>query len=150
MTACYECKTFSTIDKMGEEFWDSWAPGGGLASQDPGLTTFQVSQDKINSINRKPELQFAHRLMALLVCGLGFTSSNPKLQSLESHPSPMKRTCSLGPFPNWDSRCAVTRDFRKLFKSGCWEKKKNPIWWCILCSLFFSFLLILSYWKQAK
>ena len=38
-------------DRMGEEFWDCWAPGGGLANQAPGLTTFQVSQDKTNSIN---------------------------------------------------------------------------------------------------
>ena len=36
--------------------------------------------------------------------------------------SPMERMCCLGPFPSWDSRCAVTRDFPELFKSGCWSK----------------------------
>ena len=42
-----------------------------LANQAPGLTTFQVSGDKTDSINMKPELQFGHRLMTILVCILG-------------------------------------------------------------------------------
>ena len=142
MTACYECKTCSTIDKMGEGFWDCWAPVGvgvgGLASQDPGLTTVQVSQDKINNINMKPELQFGNRLVKLSVCGLEFTNSNPKLQSLKSHSSSMKRTCSLGTFPNWDSRCAVTRDFRGLFKSGC-RSKPSLVMYPLLFLFLFSF-----------
>ena len=37
--------------------WLNWT-GGGLANQAPGLTTFQVLQDKTNGINRKPDLQF--------------------------------------------------------------------------------------------
>ena len=45
--------------------------GGGLANQALGLTTFQVLQDKTNSINVKPELQLAHRLMMISVCILG-------------------------------------------------------------------------------
>ena len=52
-------------DKIGEDSWDCWAPGGGQANQAPGLTTLQ--HDKTNSINVKPELQFAHRLMMISV-----------------------------------------------------------------------------------
>ena len=54
---------------MGEEFWDFWAPGGGLANQAPDLTTFQVLQDKTKSINMKSGLQFGHRLMMISVLG---------------------------------------------------------------------------------
>ena len=57
--------------------------GGGLANQVPGLTTFQVVQDKTNSINMNPSLQFAHRLMKISVCILGLIDS--ELQSLRSH-----------------------------------------------------------------
>ena len=46
VTACCECKICSTLDKMGEEPWDHWAPGGGLASHSQDLTTFQDLQNK--------------------------------------------------------------------------------------------------------
>ena len=36
--------------------------------------------------------------------------------------SPMERTCCLRPFPNGDSRCAVTWYFTGLIKSGCQSK----------------------------
>ena len=45
--------------------------GGGLVNQVPGLTTVQVVQDKTNSINMNPSLQFAHRLMMISICILG-------------------------------------------------------------------------------
>ena len=77
VTACYECKTCSTIDKIGEKSYDCWAPGGGLASQAPGLATFQVLQDKTNSINRKTSWQFAHRLMILFCVCLWIISGTP-------------------------------------------------------------------------
>ena len=53
VTACRECKTFSTLHKMGEKSWNCWAPEGDLANQAPGLTTFQVLQDKTNRISMK-------------------------------------------------------------------------------------------------
>ena len=54
-------------DKIGEDSWDCWAPGGGQANQAPGSTTLQVVHDKTNSISMKPELQFAHRLRMISV-----------------------------------------------------------------------------------
>ena len=42
---------------MGEESWNCWAPEGDLANQAPGLTTFQVLQDKTNRISMKLDLQ---------------------------------------------------------------------------------------------
>ena len=63
MTACCECKTCSTINKRGEESWDCWAPGVGLANQVLGLTKFQVL-----CINMKSELLFAYRLVMISVC----------------------------------------------------------------------------------
>ena len=41
VTACCECKTSSTMDKMGKESWDRWAPRG----TPPALATLQVLYD---------------------------------------------------------------------------------------------------------
>ena len=38
-----------------------------------------INTHKINSINMKPELQFAHRLMMISVCGPRMISRNTKL-----------------------------------------------------------------------
>ena len=38
----------STIDKMGEESWDCWEPGGGLANQAPGLAV-QFSRSVVSN-----------------------------------------------------------------------------------------------------
>ena len=68
MTACCECKTCSTIDKVGDKSWDCWAPEAGCGHWSPVLTTFQVLQDKTHSISMKPELWSAHRLVMISVC----------------------------------------------------------------------------------
>ena len=38
---------------------------------------------------------------------------------LSNEVSTTEQTCCLGPFPNGDSRCAVTWDFPALYKSEC-------------------------------
>ena len=73
LTACSECKTCGTADKIMDKSWNCWAPEVGLADQAPGLTAFHL-QDKTNSINMKPELQFAHRLMKASVSVLGLSA----------------------------------------------------------------------------
>ena len=113
-------------------------PLRGPGQPSPRLTTFQVLQDKTNSINMKPGLQFGHRLMRLSVCiHSGIINRNLELQSLKSHPQ--STLTSWDPFPNWDSRYAVPQDFPALFKSGCWSKP-NLVMYSLL---YFSFLLML-------
>ena len=71
-----------------------------------GLATFQVLQDKTHSLNRKPGLQFGHKLMMISVrVHPGIISGNSEPQSLKSHPQ--SRLTSWDPFPNGDSRYAV-------------------------------------------
>ena len=98
-----------------------------------GLATFQVLQDKTNSIHRKLGLQFGHRLTMISVCvHPGIISRNAELQSLTSHPR--SGHTAWDPFPNRDSRCAVTQDF----KSGCWSKP-NFVMYSLLFLVLFSF-----------
>ena len=52
--------------------------------------------------------------------------------------SPTELTCCLGPFPSWDSRCAVTQDFPALINSGCWSKP-NLVMHSLLFLVLFSF-----------
>ena len=52
--------------------------------------------------------------------------------------SSMELTHCLGPFPNWDSWCAVTWDFPALIKSGCWSKP-NLVVYLLLFLFLFSF-----------
>ena len=68
---CLPAGSASLLRKMEEASRECRAPGGELANQAPGLATFQVLQDKTNSNDRKPELQFGHRLMMKSVCVLG-------------------------------------------------------------------------------
>ena len=125
----------------GEILW-LLSPWRGPGQPSPRLTTFQVLQDKTNSINMKPGLQFGHRLMRLSVCiHSGIINRNLELQSLKSHPQ--STLTSWDPFPNWDSRYAVPQDFPALFKSGCWSKP-NLVMYSLL---YFSFLLMLVCWK---
>ena len=98
-----------------------------------GLATFQVLQDKTHSLNRKPGLQFGHRLMMISVCvHPGIISRNAELPSLTSHPR--SGHTAWDPFPIRDSRCAVTQDF----KSGCWSKP-NFLMYSLLFLVLFSF-----------
>ena len=60
-------------------------------------------------------------------------------QAAASAVSPTEPARYLRPFPNWDSRCAVTRDFPVRFKSGCWSKP-NLVMYSLV---YFSFLLML-------
>ena len=143
VTPCCKCRTFSTLDKMGEESWDCWAPEGGLTNQVPGLTTFQVLQDKTNRINMKLGLQFGHRLMMILVCICPVIINGiPKLQSLKSHP--WIRYAAWVPFPigTPDVLCRRTSQSWLSLNVG-----QSPIWWRIFCSFYLSFLLMLVYWK---
>jgi len=73
LTACCECKTCGTTDKIMDKSCNCWAPKEGLDDQVPGLTAFHL-QVKTNSINMKSELQFAHRLMKISVCILGLSA----------------------------------------------------------------------------
>ena len=66
----------------------------------------------------KPELQFAHRLMMSILFASWDYKREPQTAIFEV--SPTEQTCCLGPFPNWNSTCAVTWDFPVLFKSECW------------------------------
>ena len=64
----------------------------------PGLATRQLLHNKINDINMKPELQFGHRLMMILVCHRpGNISGNLGTAILKSHPQ--NRHAAWGPFP---------------------------------------------------
>ena len=134
----YGCKTCSPIDKMGEESWDSWDPGGGLANQAPGFATFQVFHGKANSIILKPGLQFGPRLMnvSVWVCP-GIISRNQ--DSLWSLTHRAERRYCLGPFPSWDSRCPWHGTSQRCLSL---EVGQNPICWCILCSINVSILKI--------
>ena len=67
-------------------------------------------------------------------------------QAAASAVSPTEPARYLRPFPNWDSRCAVTRDFPARFKSGCWSKP-NLVMYSLV---YFSFLLMLVCWKQVR
>ena len=169
VTACCECKTCSTLDKLGEESWDcSQDSEGGLANQIPGLSTFPVLLDKTNSINMKPGLQPVHPKGNQSWIFTGRNDADAEAETPILWPPDEKNwliwkdpdagkdwrqeekgttedelTHCLGPFPNWDSRCAVTWDFPALIKSGCWSKPN-----LVMYPLFyFSFLLMLVYWK---
>ena len=52
-----------------------------MVNQAPGLTTFQVLQDKTNSINQKPEMQFA-QIDDDICLHPGIINGNLKKQSL--------------------------------------------------------------------
>ena len=52
------------------------------------------------------------------------------------------------PFPNWDSRCAVTWDFPVLLKSGCWSKP-NLVMYSLLFLFLFSFNVSILKVRQA-
>ena len=139
-----DCEWLPTIDEIGDESWDSWIPGSGSSQPSPGFKTFQVLQDKTNSINMNPGLQFGHRLLRISVWVLGLYRGN--LTAI-FEVSPTELMWCLGPFLRWDSRCAVTQDFPVLLILVVGQ---NPIWWCILCCSYFSFLFIFVYWKQAR
>ena len=134
-----------TLDKTREKSQGCWALGGGLANQTPGLAASQVLHNKTNSINMKPEPSFGHRLMMISVFDHpGIISRKPPHTTTTTTAileiSPMEQTRCLGPFPNWDSKCAVTQGFPALFKSGCWSEPNLVI----LCSFY------LSFWKLSR
>ena len=120
--------------RWGRNLWDCWDTEGGLANQALDLATFQVLQDKTNSINVKPGLQFGYILMKISVCvPPGIINRDPWTAVFEI--SPMDPTHCLGPFPIWDSGCSVIWDFPVLFKSECWTKPS-----LMMYSLLFLFL----------
>ena len=124
------CKTWSTLNKTGEESWDCWAPGGGLANQAPGLTTFQVLHDKINSITGNQSCDF---LTDWWWHQFAFWDYKQEPQTAVL----LKEWVSyLGPFPSWGSRCSLSQGLLALLQSGCWSKS-NLV-------MFLLFLLLLS------
>ena len=87
--------------KRGKESWDCWAPGGGLATQASGLTSFQDLQNKGNSIvkiNITPELQFCSQIDDDISLHPEVINWNPKLQSSsKSHPWSRRAAWDLSP-----------------------------------------------------
>ena len=100
-----------------------------------------VLQDKTNSINRKPGLQFGHRLLIASVCVCPeIIGGNPEVQSLKSY--------SWNRCADWDSLSTGTLVVLWHRTSQHWlslDAGQNPIWWCILCSISFCFKLIIWY-----
>ena len=117
MTACCECKTYSTLDKMGEESWGCWASEGSLDNQTPGLATILVLQDKTSlAWNQACNLVTIDDDINLCL-SLDY-KGNPKPLSLKSHPwSRLFLTFSQLGF-----QICFTWDFPALFKFGCWSK----------------------------
>ena len=69
------------------------------------------------------------------VCGQGFIRGNAKWHSLKSHSQEGHVAGEEGFFPNWGSRCTMTRDFPVLFKCEYWSKPD-----LVMCSPLFLFL----------
>ena len=140
--ACCEWKACSTLDKTGEKSWDCWdlEGAGGPSSKHNYIPSLH---NKTNSINRKPKLWFGHRWMMMSVCDLpAIIRGNPKLQSLNFHP--LSGHAAWDPFLTGTPGVLWHRTSQhKLSLDG----SQNPNWWCILCSFYFSFLLILVLWK---
>ena len=136
VTACCECKICSTIDKMGEESWDCWAPGGGLANHSQDVTTFQDLQNKTALTWNQ-----SCNLLTDGWCSQ-FASWDYKwyseLQSLKSHSWSGHE--AWDPFPTGTPDVLWQETSQLCLSLGVgW----NPIWWCILWSFYFSFLLML-------
>ena len=107
--------------------------------------TYVIYMKKINTI---PELQFCSQTDD---DGLRPGNCEREPQTATFEVSSTEQTCCLEPFPSWNSRCAVSRDFPALChgtSQHCLSVSQSPIWWwCILCCSYFSFLLVLVYWK---
>ena len=56
--------------------------------------------------------------------------------------SPKEGACCLGPFPYWESRCAVSRTSQCC--SGV-DAGQNPLWRGVFCCFYLSFLVMLVY-----
>ena len=110
-----------------------------MAKEVPGLTTFQVLQNKANSIKMKPELLLAHRPTRISVCMLGLSAGT---QTAILEVSPEEGTCCLGPFPTGKSL-----DFPAWLR---WDVGQNPLWRGVLCCFYLSFLVMLVYLKFAR
>ena len=108
VTACCDYKT-----KMGEKSWDCWGSWRGSGQPSPRL-------NYIPSFTQQNK-QHQHETRAAIF-----------------EVSPTELTCCLGPFPSWDSRCAVTQDFPALINSGCWSKP-NLVMHSLLFLVLFSF-----------
>ena len=140
-STCCEGKICGPIDKLRDKSWNCWVPEGALANQVLGLTTVQVLHNKTSSIKVKPGLQFAHRLMMISVWVLGL-QAEPELQSLKSH---LQIGC-----PAWDLFPAGTPDVLGHGTSQRYlslDVDQNLVWWRVFCCFYFSFLLMLVYWK---
>ena len=118
--------------KMGEKSWDCWDPGGGQVNQAPGLTIFQVLQDKINSITWNQSCDFLSDWW-----WYQFAFCDYKQES-QTAISSTEWISYLGSFPSWDSRCSMSWDLLALFQSGCWSKS-NLVMYTLLFLFLFSF-----------
>ena len=81
----------------------------------------------------KPGLQWSQIDDGIILCP-GIIIGNTQTAIFEV--SPMERTHCLEPFPNWDSRRAVTWGFPVLFESGCWSKSNLMMYALLFLSLF--------------
>lgn len=79
---------------------------------------------------------FAYRLKMIVSLWPGIISREPRTAFFEV--SSMEWTGYLGPFPDWGSRCAVSRGFPELFKSDCCAKSSLAIYPLLYFSLFFN------------
>lgn len=79
---------------------------------------------------------FAYRLKMIVSLWPGIISREPR--TAFSEVSSMEWTGYLGPFPDWGSRCAVSRGFPELFKSDCCAKSSLAIYPLLYFSLFFN------------
>ena len=55
------------FSKTGGRSWNSWAPGGGLTNQTPGLATFHGLQDKTTLLKKKKKINIKPKSYSLLL-----------------------------------------------------------------------------------
>ena len=109
----------------------------------PRVSNIQVLQNKTNSINRKPGLHFGHRLMMISVCVRpGIINRNPNCNfwSLTHGEDVLPGTL----FPTGTPDVLWHGTSQRCFSL---DVGQNPLCWCILCSFYFPFLLMLVCWK---
>ena len=140
MTACCECKTCNTIDKMGGNilrFLNPWRRPG-QPSHRLDYTPSFTQQGKQHQHENRAEICSQIDDDISLLPGI---RNELELWSLKFHPQ-IGHTTAWDPFPTGtpDVLCHETSQHCLSLHVG-----KNPIWCCILCSFYFSFLLMLVY-----
>ena len=104
----------SAIDKAVGGPWNCWAPRGGLAQ---GLTTFQDTQDKTNSIVKKVQQNRSCNLLANWLYSLGLQAGNSKNAISKPHP--------------WSGRLPMNFSHSGLQPDCLSLDAVSPIKWCM-------------------